>query len=624
MALLTLFNGGAAFAPSSLSGLTYQWAFSEGSGLGVANRAVASPTASFPNMIGSPEQFFATVNVGGGWEDIFGGATVTNAAAANPNNSETTASRLVLTATGNKAIRYIPGGNLLASGVTYTLSMYVKSNSGSTETVRLLYGNTPTFSTDKTVTVAAGWVRVTFTFTTAATGLYVGLANGSGGGAVDVLIWGATLHAGSSDLGYTNAQGDLLFPGGSSNPTWSSGRGLTFSGASQYLFCPLGASVALNGVSVYAVVRRHATVTDNQRWYGALLSTFGANFGSGQTLAVGAGGLVSGSEFRGGPTFSYGGTNPASTMALSAGEGVLTGTDHCIACTHDGTTLRIFIDGQLLAEGTSVTAAQAVTRLLVGYVQGAGGAMAGGCFKGDLLYMAVYNQGHTTSVARTATTGFLSLCASRTSYSSPPKSTVVVYDGDSLTAGLATYSPNRYGWTRLVTDTSLITLGIQARNYATVGNHVSDLQSRAATVRSDMTPAGVTKKIVVLQSPANDSTDTAVATSIQNYKDLCSSYKSAGWTVVALPMFPKSSADGPTATALATWRTTWNAFINNGANVGVYWDYVPPVDADATIGPTATADNATYFNPADRTHQLDPFNVIAGPIIQAKVDLAVA
>lgn len=589
-----------AFVPSSLPGLIIQIPMMEGAGNGAANVAAAVPTTSFPNLVGSPEQMFNMQVTQGGWEDIFGGATRTDNFAANPNNAETTATRLQFTAGVSKGIRYRPNGvNFASVGQTFTISCYVKSNSGATETVRLLYGDTPTFSTDQAVTVAAGWVRVSFTFVTPATCSYVGIGGGSAGGVADVLIWGFTLHAGAVDLGYTNAQGDMLFPNWGISPTWSAGRGITFPGVNQWVMMPLGKSQTLNGVSIYVVCRRAATVTDNQRWYGALLSTAGVTFTL-QPVGLCVGGMIAQSQYRGGPTLSYGSTAVAGTINASATEGVLTGTDHCICATHDGTTLRILIDGHLLAESTAFPkAAQAVSCLLSGFVQGGAGYL-----KGDLLYMAVYNQGHTVAQARTGIAGLLALCAARTGFVAPPTNKVVIYEGDSLTleAGVDPAFP----WTRNCTEAALAPLGIQARCFAVTGSHIgpypespgdtNTIRNRIATDLATMQISGVTKTIVAWLGGTNDATDTTVATAIANQHALGDTIRAAGAVAIPMTMPPKQNLATPNA-----FRAALNTDNKDAANIGVHYNGIIDTTGDAILGPDATAVDPTYYQ-ADAIH----------------------
>jgi hypothetical protein len=592
------------FGMSTFPGLMTDWRFDENSGNGIINRAATTPTTSFPNLIGAPEQMFALSVDQGGWEDMFGGATRTDNFAANPNNAELTASRLQLTATGNKAIRYNPGGQLVTVGQQHTISCWVKSNTGLAQTVRLFYGNGPTFSSDFTVP-ASGWVRITpLTFTGPAACIYVGIANGSGGAAVDVQIWGFTLHAGSADLGYTNAQADLLFPGGTCNPTWSVGRGLAFSGSSQWLMCPLGKSQTLNGSTIYVVCRRAASVTDNQRWYGALLSTAGASFTS-QTLGLGVGGMISQSNWRGGPTFSYGTTNTSGDVAAAATEGVLTGTDHCICATHDGTTLRILIDGHLLAESTAYSrGAQTITRLLSGWIQS---AAAGGYFKGDILRMVTYNQGHTLAQCRAGIAGLLGLSASRASFVAPPTNKIVFYEGDSLTL-TAGVNP-AFGWTRQCTEAALGTLGIQARNFAVSGSHsgpypevpadTNTVRNRIANEIATMVTPSVTRYVVAaLPGFTNDATDTTAATSIANVKALGDTVRAdSRGRFVCMTMPPKQNTATPNA-----FKAAVNASVKDPvAGIGAHCDAIADTSVDAILGLDSSATNLTYYQ-ADAIH----------------------
>ena len=608
-------RGARRFDPSTMSGITHEWAFNEGSGNGSVNKRATSPTSSFPNLCGSPEQLFGVAVGLSGWEDMFGGATITDEFAANPNNAELTATRLQLTATGSKGIRYIPGGNLLSSGVQYTASCWVKSNSGATETVRLFYGNGPTFSTDRTVTVAESWKRITFTFTTSATGLYVGIGSGSAAGAVNVLIWGFTLHLGAADLGHTNSVGDALFGGGTSAPTWGAGR-LTFDGTNDVCPIPLGRALSLPEVSVYFVFRQHSTLTNNQAWYGSLLSTPGQSFGS-QTLCLGAGGLSNNASLRKGPSFSYGQISIGFDPTSHASEGVLTGTDHVIAATHDGATLRMYIDGHLLAEKASVKADQTVSRLVLGFVQG-----AAGYFKGDYLYGVVCNAAHSRSyVQDTACPGLLSLCSSRPGYIAPPTNTIVMFLGDSLTAGVGTAVGDT--WVRLTVDSVLGPLGIQAINCGVPGDHIAQAAARVASIEAMIGRSSVTKKVAVILLGTNDQQDTAVATAIQQHKDLCTDLKSRGYKIVVCTL-DRKRLDAQQATVDA-FTVTFNDYLQNAANLGVYFDQVADNTADTRIGETAVVTDATYLiqdGGGVAVHFTDAANAVKASFVQPKLQAA--
>lgn len=86
-----------------------------------------------------------------------------------------------------------------ASATTYTLSCWVKSNTGANQTFRLKGEISPgvdLYSSDFTATTS--WQRFSFTFTVTSGGsISVSLANGSAGAASSLLVWQAQLLAGN-------------------------------------------------------------------------------------------------------------------------------------------------------------------------------------------------------------------------------------------------------------------------------------------------------------------------------------------------------------------------------------------------------------------------------------------
>lgn len=80
----------------------------------------------------------------------------------------------------------------------YTISFYVKSNTGVNQSVRL-YGCDTIVSSDLTVTTS--WQRLSFTFT-ATSGTGHGIARNTAGDPNDILIWGAQLEIGAVPTSY--------------------------------------------------------------------------------------------------------------------------------------------------------------------------------------------------------------------------------------------------------------------------------------------------------------------------------------------------------------------------------------------------------------------------------------
>jgi hypothetical protein len=133
--------------------------------------------------------------------------TVTANADISPDGN-TTAERLVFIA-GTPSGILIQQNYATTSGgnATYTFSIYLKSNTGSSQTVRLKNthgGVLDNFSSDLTITTS--WQRFTYTVTngsSAGTGQIAGIINNASGGSADILAWGAQLELRSSATAYT-------------------------------------------------------------------------------------------------------------------------------------------------------------------------------------------------------------------------------------------------------------------------------------------------------------------------------------------------------------------------------------------------------------------------------------
>jgi hypothetical protein len=122
--------------------------------------------------------------------DFTGTARTANAGVA-PDNTNT-ATRVQFSANSFLFKNGVP-----AAGTNFTISVWVKSYSGTAQTIRLFGNGVTTLSSN--ISVNASWQRVTFTFTfSAATS---GFTTASGQTA-DVLMWGAQLEAGSFATSY--------------------------------------------------------------------------------------------------------------------------------------------------------------------------------------------------------------------------------------------------------------------------------------------------------------------------------------------------------------------------------------------------------------------------------------
>ena len=132
-------------------------------------------------------------------------ATITTAYAAAPDGT-TTANRVVFTAGSTSSTQIQQTYTATLSLLTLTVSAWVKSNTGASQTFQLKLtqaGVADHYSADQTATTS--WQRFTYTFTFVAggTGAIIGVANGSDSLAKDLQVWGVQLELGSVASSYT-------------------------------------------------------------------------------------------------------------------------------------------------------------------------------------------------------------------------------------------------------------------------------------------------------------------------------------------------------------------------------------------------------------------------------------
>jgi len=132
-------------------------------------------------------------------------ATITTAYATAPDGTST-ANRVVFTAGATSSTQIQQTYTATLSGLTLTVSAWVKSNTSASQTFQLKLtqaGVADHYSADQTATTS--WQRFTYTFTFAAggTGAIIGVANGSDSLAKDLQVWGIQLELGSVASSYT-------------------------------------------------------------------------------------------------------------------------------------------------------------------------------------------------------------------------------------------------------------------------------------------------------------------------------------------------------------------------------------------------------------------------------------
>ena len=189
-----------------------EWMIDENSGQMLFNE-VGGNTAN-NNIIYFGEQHWGNVSnyFSAGSYFIKSDTTLTENYAANV-LSKTQAARIVTGAGAGEYIGAYRGvriqGRTFPAG-TYTLSLAVKSNTGSSQLMRMhCYG---TFSSDLTVTTS--WTRVSWTFTHPGGSPYIYFCiNASTGAAMDILIDQLKMETGSSATAYITPKFDFNFGG---------------------------------------------------------------------------------------------------------------------------------------------------------------------------------------------------------------------------------------------------------------------------------------------------------------------------------------------------------------------------------------------------------------------------
>lgn len=130
---------------------------------------------------------------------VWGGtATVTYNYTNGPDGVTSTALRLE-SASGTERYRYSTGGQFV-SGTAYTVSCWVKSNTGVAQTFRFMCSTTAYQSANLT-THATDWTRVTATITPNTTNIFAGFVFLSAN-TNDISVWGLQVNTGSSALDY--------------------------------------------------------------------------------------------------------------------------------------------------------------------------------------------------------------------------------------------------------------------------------------------------------------------------------------------------------------------------------------------------------------------------------------
>jgi lysophospholipase L1-like esterase len=551
-------------ADVSRNGLVAEYRFNEGSGSRVVNYATP---------------FGAPVNLYPAAESLSGvGSTLRYAA---PPFGTGMASRW------NQNGFQVLGGNVALPAGTYTVSIWVASNTGVAQTVRQQLNNVN--SSNKTVP-ATGWVRLTMTGTVTAgsIGVYP-LYTDSTNDPNDVLYYGAQLEKGTNASDYVPALGHALALG---TATWSS-SGLTTTGGTRASFSGRGVSTS----SVYVVCKWPVATNAADNTTVALFTADDTSSGHPFYLYAGNGSIR--------PGFNY------QAIGLTAATANLhDGNWHMVAGIYDGTNLRVFIDDLELA-----TSNPSARDNFVANIFNVGSLTNSWVFPGEIAYASFYNVGHTPAQVRTQYSALKGLLSTRLTLTQPD---VVFFEGDSITEGASLTTPWPLGAMNALSTIK------QGKNNAVSGSvitasmgtslGVGSLEARAAALDLNASASRPRNVLVVLAgyNALNGGAQSAAAM-VADLKAYCLARRAAGWNRIIVGTLTPATTAGINAK-----RNAANALIRADTS---FYDGLADFAADSTIGTDAAASNTTYYSDGVHPTQAGAniMATIAAAVIQAQL-----
>jgi len=565
---------------SFLLGAFAVYKFVEGSGQQVFNK-VGSSTPFLPNLLSTGEQL-AAGTIADQWTNA-GSVTSTDFQGPDPNGGNA-ATRVQLTSNG-AFLYYQPS---LAAG-TYTFSVYVKSNTGVSQTLRAGHTGFPL-----SITATTSWQRFhnSFTLGSPAVPAIAAVWEDASNNPVDVLVYGVQLEAGASMSAYTAPELDLqlgqqpIVDG--KDPGWNS-TGQDLSGGG-YNFGISSAGHTVSQISVYGAVKQ--TASDLASGMEPIVAEI---YGTLKMLLMGSFkdfGAISNTRV---PSFLFGGNHHVDAYGVTLNDGKW----HVFCGTYDGTTLRLYMDGVEVASQVVSISPVAINRLYAGRIVGRDDGTV--YFPGSIGYAAVCANGHPVSQVRSNSAGIAAAITNR-------GGTVNVIDkwlafeGDSLSDPNGAPPPSgrdfTNGWVyMLLRNLSPI---LQARNFALSGSSIAPgTLSIANPSRYQLIDATYdstrSKNILTVFIGANDMNSGITAASfVSQLKTYCLARRAVGWLLnVVLPLPQTVAHAGVNAKkdaiiALMLADPDWQN--GNAAHV------LSRTDLESHIGPNAAAEDTTLYS----------------------------
>ncbi len=512
----------AAGAATLLPGALLEWLFAEGAGYSVRNESY-TPIGTARNLVRCPEGCFRGTNF---WGDH-------SSMTEDFNGDNTSVDQLVR----------VPAGQ-------YTLSLYVKSNTGTAQQVRMLINGDYGSDIDIPDT---GWIRISRTTTYADVtvddlGIIV---TPSSTGLADVLIFGPQINPGAIPLDYEVDSGQLTFKG---NPAWTA-AGVDFSGGTNCAAASKPGVTISAGLAIYAACKWPLANAAEDNDHVAILTGEGSFY-----------------------LFAHNGSAlPGFNIADKAVIGRLSpdlkdGLWHMLAGLYDGAKTRLFIDD--VEVGSTAGAISAPFDLQAVAIA----SLHDGewLLPGTFAFGALYDQAHTSDQVFQQFAALQHLLQSRGETLASPD--IIFFEGDSITAD---------GGDSLATYPFQVTLPahVQGRDFAISGSIVSDLTARAALL--DINARAGRSNTLVMMIGYNDlNQGDSAATLLSQVTAYCLARRAAGWAHIILTTLLPSTSPG-----VNTKRNAYNVLLRGDAS---FYDTLVDFD-NTTMGPDAAASDTGLF-----------------------------
>lgn len=557
-----------AYVPTTLNepyrpGLFAEFLMDEGYGRFLYNNV--HPKTPNVSLAWPQEQ---TMTSAGGWA-----GAVSDNVAANP-FGEMTASAVSLAGGG-----YMMKSYTFKSGIPYTCSFYMKSNTNVVQNFRFC---TDSVGLSTNCPVPETWTKFSYTFVGSGGGYMIPVFGDAENNPLKVLMWGIQYEMGSNatakvDRYYDCVLGSTFQPSAANDPTWTQ-YGLFFTNSGfQYASGPSKQPLSVQDSSVYAVVRRRGPMY--LAGYQAICGTIGTGM-SGYQLYTTPGTAI-------GPRFVYSGVNEVNSPGGTLEDGLW----HVVSGTYDGFTARTWIDDNEMGIAYKTNAAPQLIRNL-----GIANLNDSATWSGDIAYLSLYNVGHTPTQHRENVRRIRALMAKRGI--SLPGVDVTALEGDSIMAAM---------WPSIATNGNWR----QLRNYAVSGSGIPDLVTRSTGVKATYNPDRRNAYFVLIG--ANDLGGGENPVTATNYfnglKALCTDMKTNGWTVIVSTPLPGAAAGFNANRAIA---------INLMVNDTSFYDRLIRIDTNSVVGVDAAASDPTYY--PDGQHPSAACNQIIGPIYKAEIE----